>query len=436
MKTITASVRILNDGNKPASGITVNLEMYVLKSNRWLRVGTGKTDVKGNWNVSVARNTPNEVYAPMLRLIEPGNPSPKVLAQHAYLKYDAAKGILAADFGVVERLENETYKLTATTSQFARSTLYVAAQADQPPEVRTRVAARLNIAGATVPRVSTTASPVKANEAELIKLRTSETQLKDAIASKEALISARDLELSKVRTSETELKRTITTKDQLISAKEAELSQVRTSETELKRTLTTKEQLISTRDQELKQAKLQITDLNKTLQERLKEMERLKKQREAATGEAPATPLSTIATNIGSEVDNANKTLQSRNLPYQFGRINLSLAGAVAEDGQSIALARLSDAAKEKALSNVKLELLPTKGQADLRDAVTVPDVSGLTETVVRRLLNSVGLKLEVVSKSLGEKSGIPVGQSIQQSPKAGANAARNGTVLVVFAAP
>ena len=414
MKSITAHARVLNDGNKPVVGVAFNLETFVLKSNRWIRLGSAKTVAKGNWDITVNRNVPQEVHAPMLRLVEAGSPAPRVLAQHSYLKYDATRQLLDVDFGVVERLDQETFKLTAATSQFRRNNYYIAANAQQPQEVMMRMAARFNLSTAgrvEALNVANTDSSVRAKETELLKLRSSETALKSDLVAK----------------------------DQQISAKEAELARARTAESELKISLAKKEQLVSSKTSELNQLKLQNTNISKTLQQRIKEIEGLRKQQEElqkSTGEGKSTPLSTIATNIGTEVDSANKTLLSRNLPYRFGKIDLNIKGAVAEEGQSITLARISDTATAKVLSNVNLELLPTRSPADLKDAVTVPDISGLTESVVRRLLNSVGLKLEVVSKSLGDSTKVPVGQSIKQSPKSGAVASRNDTVLVVFAAP
>lgn len=376
MKSITAHARILNDGDKPVVGVAFSLETFVLKSNRWIRLGSAKTIGNGNWQVTVNRNVPREMHAPMLRLVEAGAPAPRVLAQHTYLKYDTASQLLTVDFGVVLRLDKETFKLTAASPQFSRNKYFIAANADQPNEVMVRMAARMNLSsagGTGAVRLANTGNQAGIKEAEL------------------------------------------------------------------KTSLDEKERLLSSKTIELNQAKLQINEISKSLQQRIKEVEHLRKQQENQqnnSGEGKATPLSAIATNIGTEIDSANKTLKSRNLPYQFGKIDLSIKGAVAEDGQSITLARISDVAKAKAFSNVNMELLPVLPPVNLKDAVTVPDIRGLTESVVRRFLNSAGLKLEVVSKSMGQSSKVPVGQSIQQSPKAGAQAVRNDTVLVVFSAP
>ncbi len=375
MRTITAHARILSDDDQPVVGVVLNLEAFVLKSNRWIRVGRAKTIDKGQWSLTVNRNAPREMHAPMLRLVEAGTPAPRVLAQHCYLKYDATRQLVTADFGVVVRLAKEAYKLTPATPQFNRNKYFIAAHADQPQEVMMRMAARMNI----FPGGGTGA----------VRLPNADNQ--------------------------------------------ATLKEV-----ELKAMLGEKEQLLSSQTLELKQARTQINNISNNLQQRIKEIERLRKQQEKLQqrNEGKATPLSTIATNIGTEIDSANKTLKNRNLPYQFGKIDFNIKGAVAEDGQSITLARPSDSATAKIFSNVNLELLPVLPPVNLADAVTVPDIVGLTESVVRRLLNSIGLKLEVVSKSMGQKSKVPVGQSIQQSPKSGATAARNDTVLVVFAAP
>jgi hypothetical protein len=319
MKGIIASARIQNGDNVAVAKLKCDLELYHLKANRWGRIATAVTDTKGDWKVTVKRSVANTAYAPMLRLVESGaKPSPQVLAQHVHLKYDATKQMLSADFGVVEHLQDDAYKLIATNALFQRSSYHVAAQAQQPVQVKLDIARKINLSvGATTATVS---------------------------------------------------------KDTLQSAVTAN-SIVRTE-----------------------------------------------------------TRLNVLATNIGTEVHSANKALQKQKLPYQFGRIDLDLKGAVGSDGQSITLAHLDDGVKDTAVSNVKIALLPTRDEAITQDTVVVPDVSGLTEGVVRRLLNSVGLRLEAVNQTVGDDSKIAVGQSMRQAPKAGESLPRNNSVLVVFA--
>ncbi len=378
MKAITAHLRILDEKNKPVSGKTLNLETFLLKTGRWQRIGSGKSKTDGNWSVSVRRSAPNEMHAPMLRVVEPpesGQLTPRVVAQHAYMKYDKQTGTLTVDFGVVELLNKETFKLSPSTTQFSRNRHFIAGQAEPPVQIRPQLVARMNLA----PGVS---------------------------------------------------RRVVAAGDQRSERNEAELHTLRSSQTLLKQNITDKEK-------ELKQANLRIADLSTLLQARGEELEHLKEQAgKKQPVEVKPTPISTIATNIGTEVDSANNNLKIKNLPYRFGKIDVKLKGSVAQDGQSIALTKPGDNVQEHVLSHVNLELLHFTDPTDLNDRVTVPDVKGLTETVVRRLLNGVGLRLEAVSKSIGGQEKIPIGQSIQQSPKAGAGAARNDTVLVVFAAP
>jgi hypothetical protein len=324
MKGIIASARIQNGDNVAVAKLKCDLELYHLKANRWGRIATEVTDTKGDWKVTVKRSVANTAYAPMLRLVESGaKPSPQVLAQHVHLKYDATKQMLSADFGVVEHLQDDAYKLMATNALFQRSSYHVAAQAQQPVQVKLDIARKINLSvGATTATVS-----------------------KDTLRA-------------------------------------ATLTNTATSSP-----------IIRTE-----------------------------------------TRLNVLATNIGTEVHSANEALQKQKLPYQFGRIDLDLKGAVGSDGQSITLAHLDDGVKDTAVSNVKIALLPTRDEAVTQDTVVVPDVSGLTEGVVRRLLNSVGLRLEAVNQTVGDDSKIAVGQSMRQAPKAGESLPRNNSVLVVFA--
>jgi hypothetical protein len=149
-------------------------------------------------------------------------------------------------------------------------------------------------------------------------------------------------------------------------------------------------------------------------------------------------PIGDIATNIGTQVDAANRQLKENQRPYRFGRVQLDLKGTVSSDGQKMSMAKFVDLEKLKSgvtFPGVNLELIPEKAPTTASATVKVPDVTGLTETAVRRVLQAFGLRLEKVDKSVASGSKHAIGQSIQQLPGSGSDLPRNQSVLVVFAA-
>lgn len=389
MKSILAHAHIVSDKGENASGIFVTLQTYVLSTQRWSKIASGKSNSKGIWQVTVSRLQAGAFYAPVLRLIEAGSPAPRVLAAGGFIRYDKVKQVLTVDFGRIERLAETAYPLTASSSIFRRNKLTVAGQAKKSGVLFTSLLRGTVLTGlptatlATNTHSSSTVSPVLANfDAEIIKFKAKEVELLSTINKKDALLVSRDGEIGNFKIRLTEL------------------------EQKLSRSIILEKEL---------------TAQNKTF-----------------VGEAKRkTPIQNIAENIGTELDIANKKLRSEKRPYQFGRIELDLRGTVSSNGQSMTLASLVDLKNIGTgvmLPGIKMEILPDIVPAAEVNDVTVPNVSGLTETAVRRLLQAVDLRLELISQSISTTTTIAIGQSIKQSPVAGEKLARGESVLVVFA--
>ena len=399
MRTLNAFAHILTDQGKDAAGARLTLQIYRLSSAQWVNLVTKASDAKGAWRVSVPLKFADNTPAPALRLVEKGSPATRVLAQQVRFSYSASKQILSADFGLIERLGNTAYKLKATSSAF-RTGHTVAGQpkrAEFSGAVLVRnmtvlpggaISAAGNVPAGVAAAASTAARPhgIAADkfDAELFRFKAKETELQLAISQKDRQLVARSVELTGATKRITQLQK--------------ELSKTKVSET------------------------------------------RLKNENEQFVNEAGRkVAIQDIAANIGTEVDAANTKLRQEKRPYRFGRIEINLKGTVSPDGQKMALASSVDMEKLQSgvsLPSVSMEILPTRSPLLESTSVIVPDVTGLTETAVRRLLQAVGLRLEPVSKSVGENSRIPIGQSMQQTPKKGSELPRNNTVLVVFAAP
>ncbi|MFV2003608.1 MAG: PASTA domain-containing protein [Gammaproteobacteria bacterium] len=388
MKTIQANAHILADGGANASGVTANLEIYVLSSRRWSKIATGKSNAKGIWRATATKLQTGAFYAPGLRLTEAGAPAPRVLALGGFMRYDQNKQVLTVDFGRIERLQKTAYPLTASIAIFKSTKFTIAGQA------KNTTATFTGVMRAPTPAVAA------------------------------SVLSAAEL--------------TDSNRNPVLESFDAEILKFKAKEAGLQFTISQKNELLATREVQLGTVKSQVAQLEKKLAQSLEIEKALKTQNKNFVEESNRKmPIQRITSNIGNEIDAANTKLRNEKRPYRFGRIELDLRGSVSTDGQSMTLASLvdlKDLAGAVSLPSLKFEILPDNVTAEEISDVEVPDVIGLTETAVRRLLQAVGLRLEMVHRSIEPTKTLPIGQSIQQSPMAGEKLPRSETVLVVFA--
>jgi len=398
MKIVEASAHIVTSEGKNVSGVTLTLETFQISSRRWVKLAVVKTTNKGIWQTKITQLKAGAFYAPQLRLIEGGNTVPRVLAQNGFLSYVATTSTLFVDFGRVERLDRNAYLMQASSSRFKRSKLTVAGQPKKPVIFRA-VNASSRIPLATQPVLSGVGSTAT---------NTTLNAGNSAISNRVALDTF-NAEVLKFTANEAQLNLQIIKKDQLLAAK---LTEINTNKTRI---------------QTLE------TQLNKAIESERK----LKIDNQLFESEAKRkTPIQDIAANIGAELHTANESLRKTKQAYQFGRIELDLKGALSSDGRTISLINLGDLTKlQRGVTppSLKIELIPEREKTETSALVKIPNVIGLTETATRRLLQAVGLQLESVNQSLADDSKIPVGQSIQQAPKAGKETSRGSTILVVF---
>lgn len=399
MKIIEASAHLVTSEGKNISGVTLTLETFQISALRWVKLAAIKTTSKGIWRAKITRLKTGAFYAPQLRLIESGNTAPRVLAQEGLLSYDGTTTTLFVDFGRVERLDRNAYLMQASTPRFKNSKLTVAGQPKK--------AIIFRAVSATF-RAPLTTQPVVALPTGTLSTATNVKTPTEATASR-AVLDTFNAEVLKFTANEAQLNLQIIKKDQLLAAKVTEINT----------------------------NKIQIQTLESQLNKAVESERKLRVDNQLFESEAKRkTPIQDIASNIGSEVDAANKLLRSKKQPYQFGRIELDLKGTVSPDGHTMSLINLSDLTKltnGAAPLSVKMELIPEREQSETLALVKVPNVIGLTETATRRLLQAVGLQLESVNQSLTDDSKTPLGQSIRQAPKAGKEMARGSTILVVF---
>jgi len=294
-----------------------------------------------------------------------------VIGEDAHLKFNKTTQTLSYNFGTITHAPSSTRTVTrGTTSAFTLNTNNLA-----PARTVTSPAGTVN-------STSTINPDLLANfNVELVRFQVKEQDLRSTIGEKDGRIQSQDL--------------TIKASSERISVLESQLEKVKASETKL------------------------ITE-----------------NRIASDQISRAVPLTNLASNIGNQFHLANKKLADEKKPFQIGNIQVELRGTLSDDGQAMSMWKLSDLAKGAAEggSAVKLDLVSQKESAVASLDVKVPDLTGLTETLAKRVLRAVGLRYEGISKSVGGNSEYTLGQVISQAPKENSDVAPNENILVVFA--
>lgn len=471
MKSIQVFARILSDEGKPAAGHQVTFQLYTLSPARWVSVGRAQTDNAGNIDTLLRLSTEVSGAAPVLRMVESGAPSPRVLADGAMVSYNAASQLLRVDFGTIERLEETAYTLQASTSVFARTKYTVAGgpqRGEIPQTIMVRAMSGLN--PAAVGRVAD-AGAVRERAGDALRVVDTE-RLENARMSAEA--SRLKVELARVTARESTLQSQFDKQRTLLQEREGELRDLREKvqvgeqrlEAAKRENETFRERLASTapaislddsvlkaelgrftaREIELQtqiekhqvslhQRNIQIGELRSNLQVAEQKLAAVESENAAMRQQVSGQqPLQEVAASIGDQLYKVNESTQ---VPrgYRLTRVQLDLKGTISKDG-SISMptaADLSDKKVADALQNIRLELAP-ESAPESGNTVAVPDVQGLTESAARRVLHSVGLRLESVIQAVPAGHEIPIGQSFLQAPAAGSTLARGGSVLVTFA--
>ncbi|MEM6687399.1 MAG: PASTA domain-containing protein, partial [Bacteroidota bacterium] len=85
-------------------------------------------------------------------------------------------------------------------------------------------------------------------------------------------------------------------------------------------------------------------------------------------------------------------------------------------------------------LSDIKLDIVPSAITATTTTG-TMPNILGLTETAVRKVLTNYGLRLDAVYHSTKDTN-LVAGQSFKQSPGPNDPVEEGQEVIVIFAKP
>jgi hypothetical protein len=145
------------------------------------------------------------------------------------------------------------------------------------------------------------------------------------------------------------------------------------------------------------------------------------------------TPISinSFCSNIVNEIDKADS--RKAESKYKLTNISMKLKALVNADSNNAVNVQLISPDKMKdmdsdALSEINFNV-SAQNERDT-DSLTMPNLSGLTETAVRKQLSRIGARLNPVYQSNIEVSN---GASFKQSPQAGSSINQNETVTVIF---
>lgn len=192
-------------------------------------------------------------------------------------------------------------------------------------------------------------------------------------------------------------------------------------------------QLITALSQ-VEQKSLEITRLNSIKQELENTILDLQRQieelsREINFDERPI-PVNTLYTNLIREIDESTQSNQNAN--FKLANISLKLKTLVSSDenGLNAQLFHLSqmDQINGAAVSEIVFDIAPSTTPAS--QSGTMPNLLGLTETAVRKMLDSLGLRLNPVFQNNLQ---VVDGDSFKQSPAAGTEFNANDFVTVIF---
>jgi hypothetical protein len=141
-------------------------------------------------------------------------------------------------------------------------------------------------------------------------------------------------------------------------------------------------------------------------------------------------PINELYTNIVSEIDTATRS--SGTAAFKLSNISLKLKAFIQRDGDTVSASLLdltnSEEANGDAISELTFDITPTPSAEGT--LATIPDVTGLTETAVRRVLKSLNLRLNpVYQKNLD----VVNGDSFKQSPAVGDTIQPNQLITVIF---
>lgn len=142
-------------------------------------------------------------------------------------------------------------------------------------------------------------------------------------------------------------------------------------------------------------------------------------------------PINELYSNIVSEIETA--AYASSSSPFKLSNISLKLKAMLQRDGETVSATLLDPESSENVNGNAISELvfdITANQPEESVTVITMPDLKGLTETAVRRVLKSLGLRLNPVYQN---KPDVMNGDAFKHSPATGEKLKPNQLVTVIF---
>ncbi|WP_151671949.1 PASTA domain-containing protein [Nitrincola schmidtii] len=405
--------KLVDENNKPISGRRVLLQSFEIGRNTWINLINNPTNNDGEINTAVNRAF---TAAPMIQLLS----NTQVISEGGLVQYDSTTRVLNIDFGVIEILDNEAYPLIPAD---ANNTLKK--QVGGLPK-------RQNISFTPMLGVLSQPGVLSFKRTEDLK---AEILKESATINPSVAATATKFDTSKYQT--------------LLDRVEVDLAQQSISKgiLEVNYNKTRAELLI--KDEHLVKMRLETQQLREDL-ERQKQEEIKKLQNTFEKKVADLTKkTSTLEKQLGSETDilslqrsisagleNFSKQQSQSGSNLRLGRVQVNVKGLFSGSGDRITLADsrlLENATNAAALSEMVIEYLPEVPEEE-SSQTNVPDLSGLSESAVARLLRELGFGLDAAYGDPDDPKQFGAGQAFRQSPAAGEKLAKGRKVLVIFA--
>lgn len=444
--SIQFSALIFDETNKPVNNYSVNVQYFNMATLQWMLLGKpsickkGKVFFKYNIPDKIPRTdiTTTKLKAiiasgslPMFRLTQTNNRSKinYVLSSNTIVEDSNNKKILHLNFGNLTLLNKKYWiQLKKETSILIASNI----------DVKTLQGSK----EISVPKTSTSVleKKVLASNKKTVALEKTLESIK-----KEKLLTAKSLSL---KTSEvtknlkqiTALQKESTKLKNDFSVVNASLKTVTNTNKSLQKTINSNTTLIKS----LKKDALAKANKNLLLEKKITTLEKDKIDLKALLDKTKverknftpkAISANAIYTNIINDVKLADtKTIGSG---YQLGAFKINLKTVVEhdDDGMRFQPIDIKNAAgiNGSAISDLQIDII--KNPTTISKNKLTPNVIGLTETAVRKILLDFGLKLDPIYQSIDQKTNkLTIGQSFKQQPNAGDEFGISKTVTVIFA--
>ena len=227
-------------------------------------------------------------------------------------------------------------------------------------------------------------------------------------------------------------------KDHIVSfATQDEIDQIAQEKQALQQSVASLQSQVQQRDATILEKENEISQLEQDVSDKSLEVANLEQdlltaQQQVGKVSTQSAPLQEVYSKVVTEVDAAKAQMDTSN--FALTNVSLNLKTHVKSNGDQFEL-QLVDAESTEhvngaAVSNLTIDLV-TKPVDSAINAIAIPKLIGLTETVTRKKLAQSGQKLKAVYQVF--KGKVP-GQAVLQTPEAGEDANAENVVTVIFA--